>query len=146
MSKITKQWCYIVFVALITGYILNQFTIHVTNFIGLPPNHYLFEYELAFGQIIWQGIAIQFFSKKQRLVYLVNMSSVSLIGSILLLPLILTHQVFQLPESSLIAYFFLVVSYMIIDHLRRCKLLGLPIYITFSWVCFRLVALGILLL
>ncbi len=140
------QWAYILMVAILTGIMLNQFTHNITNLIGLPSNHYLFEYMLAFGQIGWQGIVIQFIAKEKTLVYLGNMSSVSLMGAILLLPIIIIQSFLSIPEFGLIIYFFIVVSIMFFDHIRRCKLIGLPIYMTISWVSFRLMALIFLLL
>ena len=89
--------------------------------------------------------AISFFRKDKTLEYLGNMSTVSMIGGILLLPVLLANYYLPISLIGLIAMFGIVVSIMFFEHIRRCKLLGVPFAMTISWVGFRTVVLGIIL-
>ncbi len=135
------RWIYIVSVALITGLILGQFTYWIF------PNAYNWwrEYLICFGQVAWQGVFIHFINKSRRMEYLGNMSTVSLIGGILLLPMFLIQSFYSVHPIALIFYFFLAVSFMLWEHIRRCKLLGLPLTMSGSWVLYRVFVLVIIL-
>ena len=73
------------------------------------------------------------------------MSTVSLLGAVALLPLLLLATVVHCSPVALLGHFALVVSLMLLEHLRRCRLLKLPLAVTGSWVLFRAVVLGIIL-
>lgn len=139
------RWSYIVFVAIFTGLVLNQFAFHLNARMDWEHT-WVREFIICFGQIGWQLAAISFFKKNKTLEYLGNMSTVSMIGGILLLPVLLANYYFPISLVGLIAMFGIVVSIMFFEHIRRCKLLGVPFAMTISWVGFRTVVLGIVLL
>jgi hypothetical protein len=139
------RWTYIFFVAVFTGLILNQFAFHLNARLGWEHN-WVREFIICFGQIGWQMTAISFFKKEKTLEYLGNMSTVSMIGGILLLPVLLANYYFPISLIGLIAMFGIVVGIMFFEHIRRCKLLGVPFAMTISWVGFRTIVLGIVLL
>ena len=64
------RWAYIILVSILTGFILNFFSLKITQYTGHSPFPPAFEYLIALGQIGWQGVVIQFFDKKQSLSYL----------------------------------------------------------------------------
>jgi len=139
------RWTYLIGVAALTGIILNQYVFHINQTLGLEHD-WLREYYICFGQIAWQLVAIQLIDRSQTTTYLGNMSTVSLIGGILLLPILLLHHWFSLPLLGLVGGFGLVVGIMFLEHIRRCKVLGLPLWMTFSWVLYRTVVLALVIL
>jgi len=138
------RWAYILFVAIFTGIILNQYAFHINTAFGLEHN-WIREYYICFGQIVWQLVAIFFIKKNKALEYLGNMSTVSMIGGILLLPVLWLNSIFEFHVYGLLAAFMLVVGIMFFEHIRRCKLLGLPLWMTVSWVTYRTVVLVVIL-
>ena len=63
--------------------------------------------------------------------------SVSLIGTLLLLPMLF----FNTSPIIHLVYFMMVVGIMLLEHLRRCKILEIGIIPTVSWVSYRVVFL-----
>ena len=92
---------------------------------GLHPN---FSRELAvcLGQIFWQTLFLKWYLKDKIWDYLGNMMTVSLIGTLLLIPTILTNLV---PVFYLI-YFGFVVFIMLLEHLSRFMILKLNYFPT----------------
>lgn len=134
---------YIVLVAFITGMILNTYLAPITDYIGLGTNPYR-EYIICFGQVGWQLNVIHCLHKKLTLDYLGNMSTVSLVGGLLLLPIVLISQFVIIPLWICIVWFAMVVCYMLAEHIRRCRILGITILMSFSWIFYRMVALLLL--
>lgn len=135
---------YIISVALITGFILNHYVYLINTKLDLTHD-WAREYYVCLGQIIWQYGAITLLAGKYQIKYLSNMSTVSLLGGILLLPMLLYTQYTTPTAFLLIAYFAGVVTFMFFEHIRRCKLLSLPFAMTISWVAYRTVVLGLIL-
>lgn len=142
--KLGYRWTYIIFVAMFTGVILNQFAYHINLFFGLEHD-WKRELYICFGQIAWQMIAIYILQKKSMMDYLGNMSTVSMIGGILLIPILLFNAFIGMHTYALIISFFAVVGVMFFEHIRRCKLLGVSLWMTFSWVMFRTVVLIVII-
>lgn len=139
------RWIYLIFTALFTGVILNQFAFHLNASVGLP-HYWSREYLVCFGQIAWQLLAIQLIDKEKALEYLGNMSTVSLIGGLLLLPVLLINSFFPLGTLGLLGAFGLVVGVMFLEHIRRCYLLNVSLKMTASWILYRMVVLVFILL
>ncbi len=135
---------YIIFVALFTGIVLNIYAYHIQTDLGFPHD-WSREYYICFGQIFWQLAAVSYFNTKKKWDYLGNMSTVSMLGGILLLPVILLLQYISISVPVLLLIFALVVGVMFFEHIRRCKLMGLPIWMTVSWVGYRSFVLGVVL-
>ncbi len=141
----TYRWLYILLVALFTGVISNRYAALMTAEWGLG-HHPWREYAICLGQIICQGMVILAVDRRKSLAYLGNMSTVSLGGAIVLLPMLFLATWVPVPPLVLLAYFALVVGFMLLEHLRRCRLLGLPLAVTGSWMVFRTVVLGLILI
>ena len=141
----TWRWTYILFVAIFTGVVLNQYAFHINMTLGWEHN-WIRELYICFGQIVWQMTAISFFHKNKTLEYLGNMSTVSMIGGILLLPILILNSFFPLSLIGLIIAFGLVVGIMLLKHIRRCKLLGVSLLMTGSWIMYRTVVLILVLI
>jgi uncharacterized membrane protein YoaK (UPF0700 family) len=74
------------------------------------------------------------------------MSTVSMIGALLLLPILLILSLINTSVYLLLILFFCVVGVMFLEHIRRCKLLDISLWMTVSWIAFRTAALGLLIL
>jgi len=85
-------------------------------------------------------------NKKKLMDYLGNMMTVSMIGGILLLPALLIHRLFPaMPAAFFPAWFIVVVGIMLLEHMRRTKLLGLNIIPSATWILYRLLVLALIL-
>lgn len=143
--NVTYRLFYITFVAIFTGLVLNSFTSYIDLAFGLPHNPWR-ELWMCIGQVVWQGTAIYVISREKTWEYLGNMSTVSLIGGLLLLPILALNYFLGLHHFVLLAAFAAIVLFMLLEHIRRCKLLGVPLKLTASWILFRCVVLTIILL
>ncbi len=135
---------FIVLSALFTGLVLNNYVSHITSYFGFTTPWYV-EYMICFGQVVWQGIMINLWSRKNSWDYLGNMSAVSTLGGLLLLPLLLLNNYMHFSGLTFLIYFTVVVSMMLLEHLRRCRNMDLGLLPTISWIAFRTVVLGIIL-
>ncbi|OCA78547.1 hypothetical protein BBH99_21305 [Chryseobacterium contaminans] len=129
---------YIIFVALFSAYILSVYS--GKPGISLVPNFFR-KLAVCVGQILWQTLFLKVYLKDKIWDYLGNMMTVSLLGTLLLIPAMLTNFT---PVFYLI-YFGVVVFIMFLEHLRRCRILKLNILPTISWILFRLTALAIII-
>ena len=73
------------------------------------------------------------------------MSTVSIIGGLLLIPLLAVNQFVEFNWVVLMLGFGSIVGTMFLIHVRRCKRLGLPFIVSFSWVLFRAIVLILVL-
>lgn len=138
------RWSYILLVGFITGTILGTYMASIYQEFGLNVP-FRTEFAICFGQILWQLIPILIIRKSETHDYIGNMSTVSLIGGILLLPMIGLSYWLTIGPIIFLIYFGIVVLIMLLEHHRRCRLMGLPVTLTLSWVTYRSVVLIILL-
>jgi len=136
---------FIVLSALFTGLVLNSYTSNITRYFGFTTPWFV-EYMICFGQVLWQGIMITLWSRSKSWDYLGNMSAVSTLGGILLLPILFLEQFVELNSLFYIMYFLGVVGIMLLEHLRRCRNMRLGLLPTVSWLSFRTVVLGIIII
>jgi len=135
---------YLILIAFITGFILNKFTFNLYLSLNIPHTWWV-EYLVCFGQIIWQGSIAHLITKNKSMNYLGNMSTVSLIGGILILPFLILNHFILLSPLIMLAYFGIIVTLMLIEHIRRCRLLNLSLWLTCSWVVYRFMVLAIII-
>ncbi|MBD0255333.1 MAG: DUF393 domain-containing protein [Cytophagales bacterium] len=112
----------------------------------VPASSFGREFLVCGGQIVFQaGLAALL--RRDRLVhYLGNMMTVSLAGSLLLLPVLALEAAgLVLPPLFYAAWFTGVVGLMFLEHVRRVKLLGIPAAATAGWVAYRLLLLVVIL-
>ena len=93
------------------------------------------------GQVIFQGVIISLINNKQKWNYLGNMMTISFAGALLLLPMLIISMYLSLPQVVYAAYFMLVAGLMLLEHIRRTKLLGLDNKMTIGWVLYRIIIL-----
>jgi hypothetical protein len=141
--KLRYRIAYLLFTWFCTGFIL---TAYAYLLVGIVPlgNPYR-EYMICGGQIIFQGLVISFYAKDKLWNYLGNMMTISFGGSLLLLlPLVVSH-FFKLGPQIFTLCFLGVAGLMLLEHVRRTKLLDLGWTMTVTWVFYRLVLLLIIM-
>ena len=112
----------------------------------LPEGNAYREYLICGGQIVFQGFVITIIDKTKRWDYLGNMMTISFGGALLLLPALLLAQWLTLPPFFYAAWFMAVAGMMLLEHIRRSKLLELGWILTVSWVAYRILILLFILL
>ncbi|WP_347217868.1 DCC1-like thiol-disulfide oxidoreductase family protein [Chryseobacterium sp.] len=130
---------YIAFVAVFSAYILSLYSGKFG--VNLAPN-FLRELAVCLGQIIWQALFLKRYLKDKLWDYLGNMMTVSLIGTLLLIP----AMCISFTPVFYLVYFGMIVFIMFLEHLRRCRILKLNYFPTISWMLFRVTVLGIIIL
>ena len=134
---------YLLFTWFCTGFILTAYAHLLTGLVPLG-NAYR-EYIICGGQIIFQGLVICAFERKQAWTYLGNMMTISFAGSLLLLiPLAINHWV-NLGSETYTLCFMGVAGLMLLEHIRRTKLLNLGWILTITWVTYRIIILTLIL-
>jgi hypothetical protein len=63
--------------------------------------------------------------------------TVSLVGSLLLLPILILNLVVNIPEFVTLGWFGITVLLMLVEHSRELKKLELPFYLSITWVIYR---------
>jgi hypothetical protein len=133
---------YIGFATLITTLVLYNFS----NLISLLPKSTIVrELILAMGQIIFQVLFLMKSDQKIILNYIGNLMTVSLMGSLLLIPILIINSIFTVSELIPLTWFGVTVLLMLIEHSRRIKILELPFYLSITWVIYRIIALLLIL-
>jgi len=141
--KVHYRVAYLLFTWLCTGGMLTAYAHLLTGVV--PIGNALREYYICGGQIIFQGLIICAYTRKDFWTYLGNMMTISFAGSLLLLlPLILNHW-FKLPAIIFPVYFMGVAGTMLLEHIRRTKLLNLGWTLTITWVLYRVILLAVIL-
>jgi hypothetical protein len=79
--------------------------------------------------------------KKTIINYTGNLMTVSLMGSLILTPILILTQFINVSEFIVLGWFGITVFIMFAEHFRRVKVLKLPSYLCFTWVLYRIIAL-----
>ncbi len=141
----TYRIAFLVFASILTGFILNKYTVHLQPF--LPLGSFYRELIICLGQIIFQYLMARWLVKTPNLIlhYLGNMMVVSLIGSLLLVPLLLMNTLhFTIPPFVFLGYFGLVVTFMLWLHIKRVKAIPVSGILSLTWVLYRILVLVII--
>ena len=140
--KIQYRLAYLIFTWLITAYILTAYAHLLTHFVPLGGAYR--EYFICGGQMFFQGVVIFFYKKDQLWNYLGNMMTISFAGALLLFPMLLIAGYLDIQPICFILYFLMVAGLMLLEHLRRSKILNLGLTMSISWVLYRLIVLGLI--
>lgn len=142
--KLTYRIAYLLFTWLVTAYILTHYAVLLTDFAPLGGEYR--EYLICGGQIAFQGLIILYYRKEKFWDYLGNMMTISCAGALLLLIGLVVANVTSLPSIYYLLYFMMVAGLMLLEHLRRSKLLQLGFLLSITWVLYRLMVLGLILI
>ena len=144
-KNIISKMLVMLFCIVVTAAILNQFACLIQHLITVKYD-WKFELSMVIGQLIFQLPFIFKKTVKQKTNYYFNMLIVSMIGSVMLLPLIAFNCFYLLSDLINIVYFFAVVLFMFFEHKRRVKKLEFPWYISYTWVLYRFLILIFILI
>ena len=104
------------------------------------------EFLICGGQIIFQAVVLHKLSKEKLFQYLGNMMTISFAGAILIGLLQLAGKLLSIVSINYYVISFLVVVFlMLLEHLRRVKLMQLTLFPTITWVIYRIIVLLILI-
>jgi hypothetical protein len=138
--RLSYRMAYLVFTWALTGYILTAYARLLTGFVPIGNSYR--EYLICGGQIMFQGIIVSLYVPAKRWEYLGNMMTISFAGALFLTPMLF---ITVLPEIIYLFYFLAVAGLMLLEHIRRSKLLHLDWYLSVTWVVYRLIVLLIIL-
>ncbi len=141
--KVHYRVAWLIFTWFCAGSILSAYAYLLVGIV--PLGNQWREYLICGGQIAVQGIVISIIAKDKFWSYLGNMMTISFAGSLLLLlPLALSHWWHHQPVFYAI-YFLSVAWMMLLEHIRRMKLLELGYTMSVTWILFRIVVMLLIL-
>lgn len=138
----TYRYLYLVFATVITVLTLYKCATVLTI---LPKASMTREILLATGQIVFQLVFLTRNDYKTNLNYVGNLLTVSLMGALILIPIIVLNEFINVPQLVILGWFGMTVFIMVLEHFRRVKILQLPHYLTATWIVYRILALLIIL-
>lgn len=142
--KLHYRIIYLIFTWFITAWILSAYTNLMAGM--LPAGHPYREYFVCGVQILFQGGIVFLVNKEKTWAYLGNMMTISFGGALLLLPALLVAVWLQLNPLVYVLWFLVVAGLMLLEHIRRTKILNLGWILTITWILYRVVVLLIIFL
>ena len=148
--KLHYRIAYLLFTAMVVGGVLTAYAKLLAAWV--PPGNAYREYGICSSQILFQGAVITAITRGNRSAialnkcwdYLGNMMTISLAGALLLLPMLAAAALIHLSPLVPTLYFLLVVALMLLEHIRRTRLLDLDSTLTLSWVLYRIAILAVI--
>jgi len=128
-----------------SGFALGSFVQIVEPFLAVRYDYWM-EVFFVLAQVPFQWIFMRCSSWRFRWRYALLALSVSLVGSIALLPLLFYHHRFGVSPSGATLYFFGVVAVILVLHAFAIAHERLPRILTVTWVVYRLGILAFLLI
>lgn len=132
---------YIGFAWACTSLVLYYYSALLYDFI--PTSTFIREFVICGGQIVFQAIVVASLRKDRAIHYLGNLMTISLGGSILLLPMFVLNN-FISQSLPFLLYFLFVAGLMLLEHIRRVRILGLPSIISITWIVYRIMVVFII--
>lgn len=139
--NLSYRLAYLIFSWVLTSLILTSFATQLP----IPATSFGREFLICGGQLLFQGIVVWFTNRNRAFDYLGNMMTVSLIGGLMLLPLLAIHSLYAIPAFAFLVWFVVVVTLMLFMHMHRVKLLHASGWLTLTWIGYRILVLGIIL-
>lgn len=139
-THLTWRWLYLLFAWFVISIVLGYYGELLVPVV--PDQGFYREFIMSAGQIIFQTIVIGRLTKGRLIHYLGNMMTVSLIGALLLLPVLFFAWISQWEAPWwYTGYFLIIVGLIILIHKDRVKRLNLHWSITLSWILYRILLL-----
>lgn len=123
-----------------TAFTLSQYANLVQHLLSVKYN-WLFELMMVIGMVLFQWIFIYKNSRDVVMDYFLKMLKVSLIGSVLLWPLLFMNRYYNFADTTNIVYFFSVVTIMFFIHKSIVTKMELPFYISYTYILYRFIIL-----
>ena len=133
---------YIIFAWLVASIILASFRVTLDPFVIKGSYYQVFI--LYAGLVVFQMVIVRVMNPAKVLHYIGNMMTVSVIGSLLLLPMMIMNGLTTISPALSLIWFGLVVTFMFFLHWQRAGMLGIPL-MSFTWMAYILFALWIYL-
>ena len=124
----------------VTAFTLSRYAILIQHLLKLKYN-WQFELFMVMGMLLFQYPFIVNKAAELKLNYYYNMLLVSLMGSVLLWPLLILNHFHVCSDTINLVYFFAVVLLMFFEHKRRVAKLLLPVFISYTWILYRVIIL-----
>ena len=124
----------------ITAFTLSRYALLIQHLLKIKYN-WQFEMLMVLGMLFFQYPFIYKKTSRVKLDYYYNMLLVSLMGSLLLWPLLIVNHFYICGDVINLLYFFAVVLFMFFEHKRRVAVLQLPVFISYTWVLYRFIIL-----
>ena len=121
----------------ISSYSLSSFAYIIRDYLSVPYDYWK-EIIMVVGQVGFQWLFMRNSSWTQRYTYMVIALSVSMVGSIMLLPLIFYSFSSAVSPMAASFYFLVVVFSIFLLHRVLVKKKGLPLHLTYTWILYRL--------
>jgi hypothetical protein len=141
----TRLIVYFLICILISGFALSTFAKIIEEVLEVNYN-FKTETLMVILQVPFQWLFMLKNSWHQKIIYSFIALSVSLVGSILLLPIISISYLYQVSNLIAIAYFFLVVAVIFTIHFLLISKENLPARLGITWVAYRCLILAYLLI
>lgn len=133
--RLNYRIAYLIFTWAVTAYVL---TVYANLLIGVVPKGNIYrECLICGGQIFFQGAIISFLAPGKKWDYLGNMMTISFAGALLLSIGLLLATWLGYHPMLYTFYFMLIAGLMMLEHIRRSKLLQLGWTLTITWVFYR---------
>lgn len=132
---------YLVFCAGLSAFALGSFAQIVGQYLAVRYD-YRTEFLMVVGQVGFQWLFMRHATWTARRTYAFVALTVSMIGSLLLLPLLAIHRASAVSPMFATAWFFGVVGVIFVIHHAMILRLKLPARLTLTWVLYRLFLLA----
>jgi len=123
-----------------TAFTLSRYAKLIGHLLKVNYN-WQFELLMVTGMLLFQYPFIFNKTAMVKLNYYYHMLLVSLMGSLLLWPLLIINWFYVSSDTINLLYFFTVVLLMFVEHKRRVAKLLLPVFISYTWVLYRFIIL-----
>lgn len=136
------RFAFIVFSGLVTAVTLS----HFSALLPIPAGTFSRELFLAFVQLAFQGLLLLKKDPQTQVNYFGHLMTVSLMGSLMLAPMLLMTQITDVPVSIALGWFSFTALAMFAEHYRRIKMLELPHLLCYTWIIYRIIVLILILI
>ncbi|HEY0067291.1 MAG TPA: hypothetical protein VGB46_08010 [Flavisolibacter sp.] len=133
---------YLLFTWLVTATLLYGYSHPLDGVV--PASDFYREFLVCGGQMVWQGLILFFLDREKVWDYLGNMMTISFAGGLLLGLVSLSGGLVDEPLFFAGA-FMAVAGLMLLEHIRRTKLLEVTWIMTLTWVAYRVLLLFVIL-
>jgi hypothetical protein len=124
----------------ISAFALGSFVELVAPYVAVRYDYWS-EVVLVTAQVGFQWLFMIRSSWEERVRYMFIALTVSMVGALMLLPLLLYNNLAPVSVGSATAYFFMVVGIIFVVHHRLIVRNSLPKILSYTWVLYRLLLL-----
>lgn len=135
-----KRALYLLWCVALSGYALSDFARIVERYLAVSYG-FLSESFFVIAQVGFQWLFMSRCSWRERLRYASVALTVSMVGSVMLLPLLAFHGWYGAQMEIAVAYFFGVVIVLFAIHHREIRRGHFPLHLSLTWLLYRILLL-----